>query len=421
MNYPYCILAESKHTMPHSKERKEKNCLNCNATVQGRYCQECGQENIEPKESFWHLATHYFYDITHFDGKFFYTLKYLIQKPGFLSKEYMLGKRNSYLNPIRMYVFTSAIFFLYFFSTFNTEHFGKEGGTESKIEHLGQRMDYVDSLLAETTDPKNKKELQNLKKRLGIKQLTIKKEAEKNSKDTAENDNEEEDTIVNPKKMGYNALNPTKKNTKDSIGAHANKPIEITDGLVILSTKIPDSITTISEFETWQNKLDPKEKPNWVSVKIIRKYFSIKEKYKHSWGDFTELFAEKFLHSFPQMFFLSLPVFALFLKLLYWRKKEFYYVNHLIYAIHQYIATYIFLLFILLLQTLSGQPHFGAAIYLALALIIYSIYYMYAGLRSFYGQDRLKTLIKNMILNFFSLTFIGLLMVLFILLTFLKV
>ncbi|MBP0577674.1 DUF3667 domain-containing protein, partial [Campylobacter jejuni] len=75
-----------------------------------------GQENIEPKESFWHLTTHFIYDITHFDGKFFSTLKYLLFRPGFLSKEYLKGRRAGYLHPVKMYVFTSALFFLIFFS-----------------------------------------------------------------------------------------------------------------------------------------------------------------------------------------------------------------------------------------------------------------------------------------------------------------
>ena len=32
------------------KERQDKNCLNCNTELHGRYCQNCGQENIETKE-----------------------------------------------------------------------------------------------------------------------------------------------------------------------------------------------------------------------------------------------------------------------------------------------------------------------------------------------------------------------------------
>ena len=101
--------------MPHNKERKEKICLNCNAAIYGRYCHVCGQENIEPKEKFWHIANHFIEDVTHFDGKFFSTLKYLLFRPGFLSKEYLRGRRVSYLHPIRMYVFTSAVFFSFIF------------------------------------------------------------------------------------------------------------------------------------------------------------------------------------------------------------------------------------------------------------------------------------------------------------------
>jgi hypothetical protein len=102
----------------HIPQREEKDCLNCGTTVQGRYCQSCGQENIIPRETFWHMFTHFFYDVTHFDSQFFHTVHHLILKPGFLSKEYIKGRRKSYLHPIRMYVFTSAIFFLLFFSLF---------------------------------------------------------------------------------------------------------------------------------------------------------------------------------------------------------------------------------------------------------------------------------------------------------------
>ena len=107
--------------MSHNKEREEKICLNCKAAIYGRYCHVCGQENIEPKENFWHLVNHFVEDLTHFDGKFFITLKDLLFKPGFLSVEYLKGKRASYLHPIRMYVFTSAIFFLIFFSFLDTK------------------------------------------------------------------------------------------------------------------------------------------------------------------------------------------------------------------------------------------------------------------------------------------------------------
>ena len=111
----FLVIFKQISSLSHYKERKEKTCLNCNAHLYGRYCHNCGQENIEPKETFWGLITHFLYDITHFDGKFFNTLKHLIIKPGFLSREYINGRRATYLHPIRMYVFTSAFFFIIFF------------------------------------------------------------------------------------------------------------------------------------------------------------------------------------------------------------------------------------------------------------------------------------------------------------------
>ena len=102
--------------MSHLKERIEKNCLNCGAEVAGRFCQQCGQENVEVKESFFQLLVHFIEDLTHFDGKLWKTLKLLLFKPGSLTKYYMEGKRATYLHPIRMYLFVSAVFFLFMFT-----------------------------------------------------------------------------------------------------------------------------------------------------------------------------------------------------------------------------------------------------------------------------------------------------------------
>ncbi len=147
--------------MSHHKERKEKNCLNCNAALKGRYCHICGQENIEPKENFWHLVNHFVEDITHFDGKFFTTLKDLLFKPGFLTAEYLRGRRASYLHPIRMYVFTSAVFFLISFSVahlddkvFQMDEDAKEpskismGYNTDKDKSLDSAMALLDSVKA---------------------------------------------------------------------------------------------------------------------------------------------------------------------------------------------------------------------------------------------------------------------------------
>ena len=91
--------------------RSEKNCLNCGAEVHAVYCSHCGQPNREPRLGIKDLFHDFIHLMTHFDGKFFMTVKMLLTKPGFLSTEFLKGRRFAYLPPVQMYVLTSAIFF----------------------------------------------------------------------------------------------------------------------------------------------------------------------------------------------------------------------------------------------------------------------------------------------------------------------
>lgn len=93
--------------------RKDKTCLNCNYVVEHRYCGNCGQENIEPRKTFHHLFVHFFEDLTHYENAFWKTIKNLLLKPASLTKEYLSGKRMSYLAPVRLYIFVSFITFFF--------------------------------------------------------------------------------------------------------------------------------------------------------------------------------------------------------------------------------------------------------------------------------------------------------------------
>ncbi|HEY0653246.1 MAG TPA: DUF3667 domain-containing protein [Chryseosolibacter sp.] len=98
--------------MSHKKYREEKNCLNCGAEVLGKFCQNCGQENIEQRDSFVHMVGHFISDYLHFDSKFFRSLIPLLVKPGFLTKQYWEGKRTHYIPPLRLFFFVTILFVL---------------------------------------------------------------------------------------------------------------------------------------------------------------------------------------------------------------------------------------------------------------------------------------------------------------------
>ena len=95
--------------MSHKKYRSETNCLNCGENVTGKFCSNCGQENVETHESFLHLTFHTIGDFFHFDSKFFRSLIPLITNPGFLTKEYWAGRRMHYIHPLRLFFFITIV------------------------------------------------------------------------------------------------------------------------------------------------------------------------------------------------------------------------------------------------------------------------------------------------------------------------
>ncbi|MBT1701404.1 DUF3667 domain-containing protein [Fulvivirgaceae bacterium PWU4] len=98
--------------MSHKKYREETNCLNCGATVDHKYCPECGQENVEIRDSFFHMVGHFIADYLHYDSKFFQSLRLLFTRPGFLTQQYLEGKRVRFIHPLRLFFFVTIIMVL---------------------------------------------------------------------------------------------------------------------------------------------------------------------------------------------------------------------------------------------------------------------------------------------------------------------
>ncbi|KUG06153.1 DUF3667 domain-containing protein [Solirubrum puertoriconensis] len=102
--------------MAHTPHRSPA-CANCGydfvaAGGPNSFCPNCGQENHDLNLSFGHLVEETLEGLFHFDSKFFRTLGLLLFRPGRLTRLFNLGHRVAYVPPIRLYVFTSFIFFL---------------------------------------------------------------------------------------------------------------------------------------------------------------------------------------------------------------------------------------------------------------------------------------------------------------------
>jgi hypothetical protein len=88
-------------------------CENCGASVPGRYCGSCGQRLEPPVHSLGHFVGVAAEDLTHADSRLWRTLLALLTKPGMLTREFLAGRRASYLPPVRLYLVVSVVFFLW--------------------------------------------------------------------------------------------------------------------------------------------------------------------------------------------------------------------------------------------------------------------------------------------------------------------
>ena len=86
-------------------------CLNCGATILGRYCSACGQRRDPHVHTVGHFLQEATEDLTHADSRVWQTLFALLFKPGYLTREFFAGRRSRYLPPVRLYLVVSILLF----------------------------------------------------------------------------------------------------------------------------------------------------------------------------------------------------------------------------------------------------------------------------------------------------------------------
>lgn len=88
------------------------NCLNCgNKIDDSKFCPNCGQINTGKRLSIKQVSKDVFGDYFSIDSKLFRSILSLFLKPGFLTMEYLQGRRNKYILPFRLYIFVTLLFF----------------------------------------------------------------------------------------------------------------------------------------------------------------------------------------------------------------------------------------------------------------------------------------------------------------------
>lgn len=93
------------------------NCANCGTQLTGAFCHACGQ-SAHIHRSLLHMLEEALHGILHFDTKAWRTIPALIFRPGHLTKQYIEGKRTSFVSPLALFLF--LIFLMFFIFSYTT-------------------------------------------------------------------------------------------------------------------------------------------------------------------------------------------------------------------------------------------------------------------------------------------------------------
>jgi hypothetical protein len=287
------------------RTREDKQCLNCGHQVPDIYCSHCGQPNIDPRLTLADLLRDFIHMITHFDGKFFQTLRVLFTRPGFLSRTYLDGKRRQYLPPVQMYVFTSALFFFIFYSY-----------------------------------------------------------------------------MVNIPDAVKGVADGSGMNGKDSTALQFN--ISEADSSLSSSLKTPE------DYIKYQDAL-PKDKRDGYIARIFKiSEIKINKRINEDGTEVFQQLIQSFLKNFPKLLLISLPLLAVILNLIFYRKKSFSYVSHLIFLLHLYVFTFVALLISYIFTQLNSWTSWSIFNWLAIITQLWILYYGYQSMRNLYQTSKWK-------------------------------
>ncbi len=330
---------------------KTSNCLNCESELDPsfNYCPVCGQkssEDLTMKVLFNQTISNYF----SIDARFFKSYIPLMFKPGVVARRYVDGKRLQYLHPAQFYLFISVIFF-FLFSLVTRQ---QQQEFESAIKK-GFETDINEKFTPANLNPENTK---NLKEALANNKILMDSISQK---EQAENlmllDSVLADTI-NIEILGFSA----KKSSLDS--------------LILINASKEEKLALFGVTE----------KSGGFQRLLGSQILKI---YEQRGGGILKSFYD----TIPIAMFFLLPIFALILKILYYRKG--YFAHHMVFSLYFFTFLFMVLCFVAFLNLITDVP-----VWLDTLVIVSTGIYLILALRKFYGQGFIKTIFKTGILSF---------------------
>jgi len=328
------------------REKPATHCENCGAPLQGHWCAQCGQPAIDYRRSFRHVIADLLDEFLNWDSKFFATIALLIFKPWRLTNEFLAGKRVRHVNPLRLYLLASILFF--FAVNFGTK------GINFDASKLGpkDRAELEADLKNTDLPPEAREKLEELLRQSSPSPapLPLTRETSATAAPTAS------PAMASPQPAGT-------ANGQKKYGKLGERPFVAFD----------DAKST-TPFERWI-EARAKEKMGEHGTKM-------------------GLFIATLFSNLPYMMLCCIPLFAFVLKILYIRRRIFY-IDHLIYALH--IHTFFYTAVMLIVLATIGLNRFvpGAIAGWTIALLwIAFVTQIFLSIRYVYRQGWFLSIFK---------------------------
>jgi hypothetical protein len=344
---------------PHLTLRKSRlagseACLNCGTPLAGPYCYYCGQPDRNFLRFFPALLREFLSESLELDSRFARTMKPLLLHPGRLTRDYLDGRRYRYTPPLRLYLFSSIIFFL--LAAFLS--------TDAIMENV--RFSDESKGIQITADSED--DLARVEEALSALPPELREQVDTGLSEARQREREQEE-FFDTQEIQFNDRPWHPEDNPVSIGW---LPQSFNDWINEEIGKSPEKAKRISE--------DPRL--------IVNEIFDI----------------------LPATMFVLLPVVALIFKFWYLFAGR-YYMEHLILALHNHSFVFVALIISLLLESFesfAGARGLGwletGAYWASVAVAVWIPIYLVVSLRTVYRQNWFMTLAKGALIGWSYLT-----------------
>jgi hypothetical protein len=344
-------------------------CANCEASTIGPYCAICGQERDTHRRSVMNLLKDFVIDLVNVDSRIVRTLLALLFQPGELACAFRQGRTQRYIPAMRLYLFTSVIFFLLLGATnIALVQFDMHVQSYSFIHDAQGHVFRV-------TDGKK------------ILEPGLHADAKGyiHAGDDFDNDPDAKDLTI----PGMRADGKTSNNVMPVPRFFA----PIRSGHSSLS---PQSKALLAKIATDETK---KARKSAAEGKIVDPIFAMFEKLAVD----PAALNGPVTTWLPRIMFLLLPAYAVLLMLFYFRKRrDFYFVDHLVFSLGIHTFGFVILMVAAAMAQVVGPS------FVALGMLLVSIVYTFIAMKRFYRQGWFWTTVKFCSVSFLYVSFFAL-------------